>query len=266
MNTEYDVIISLVGFIPMQHQAVVQQQMQDGNVAVLFYGINDITAVYNEISINKINLEKLEEIFADLTILTPYLYKHEEILEIIMRYSPVFPVQFGSFFSSSAALAAQAIKHHKLINRVLDEVDNQAEWSVKGYLEQTKATDKFFTTLLQERQEQLINVAPGLRYLKEQHVRSEIKNQLGFYLQPIYQTILEQISGFTTNFGERQIIPRDSVDNQELILNWAFLVNNDKIKEFNELIKHINDNYDDYGIHFSLTGPWPPYSFCRWDK
>jgi Gas vesicle synthesis protein GvpL/GvpF len=52
-----------------------------------------------------------------------------------------------------------------------------------------------------------------------------------------------------------------SDDEGEQVINWAFLIQRDKIAEFNRLIEEINTEVSAFGFKMRLSKVLPPYSF-----
>ena len=48
----------------------------------------------------------------------------------------------------------------------------------------------------------------------------------------------------------------------DMILNAAFLVEQDKLSAFIREIEILKNQYEGTGFLFDCTGPWPPYNFC----
>ncbi|MCX5703441.1 MAG: GvpL/GvpF family gas vesicle protein, partial [Candidatus Omnitrophica bacterium] len=59
------------------------------------------------------------------------------------------------------------------------------------------------------------------------------------------------------------ILPKEVTEKKEdMVLNAAFLINNKRIKEFENVLTYLKTKYTNKGLIFDCTGPWPPYNFC----
>lgn len=82
-----------------------------------------------------------------------------------------------------------------------------------------------------------------------------IKNQADDLPEELVQEILEPLNKLSIksvngdNFSDR------------LLLNYAFLVEKNKLSQFSEEIANLEKKYQD--LKFVYTGPWPPYSFVN---
>jgi len=48
---------------------------------------------------------------------------------------------------------------------------------------------------------------------------------------------------------------------EEMILNGAYLVADEKLADFQAELASLQDEYGDLGFSYEMTGPWPPYNF-----
>lgn len=53
------------------------------------------------------------------------------------------------------------------------------------------------------------------------------------------------------------------IQEDEQLLNSAFLINKDKVEDFLNIVEELRTKYTDKGLFFDCTGPWPPYNFCN---
>ncbi len=67
----------------------------------------------------------------DLSWLIPRALRHEQVIETMRAPGPIFPVRFGSLFTTREALEAWAADHHESIEGFLDHVADKDEWSLK---------------------------------------------------------------------------------------------------------------------------------------
>jgi hypothetical protein len=47
-----------------------------------------------------------------------------------------------------------------------------------------------------------------------------------------------------------------------MVLNWAFLVPQGAVADFQKQVEHVNARRTPSGLTFAVSGPWPPFSFC----
>jgi hypothetical protein len=47
----------------------------------------------------------------------------------------------------------------------------------------------------------------------------------------------------------------------EMVLNGAYLVDDERLEGFREVVDELARQYEQSGLAFDLTGPWPPFNF-----
>jgi hypothetical protein len=48
----------------------------------------------------------------------------------------------------------------------------------------------------------------------------------------------------------------------EMVLNGAYLVDDERLDGFRSVVEELGRAYADSGLAFELTGPWPAYNFA----
>ena len=198
----------------------------------------------------------------DTEALMQQVFFHESIVERIMHSAAVFPVRFGTLFSSLTSLEEQILKYQTFIAASLAAMNQKDEYAIRVYLNQDKAQAHLLATLLQEREASWASCAQGVRYLKQQQLHNEVKNQLNQYLSDLLDDVLNELQLHSSDFKNRDSTTQLCEVNGTSILNWAFLMKREANATFSEFISQLNTQYNGHGLHFSLTGPWPAYSFC----
>ncbi len=234
----------------------------DGRNLLFLHDCGDITAVASFVSLEEFCGPAAESSMQELSWVGPRACRHEEVVEQVMRCSPVLPVRFGTIFSSLENLENRLQEHHDKISVFLHEVAGKEEWAVKGMLERTKARDKIRIALLSGEAIYLATLPPGMRYLHEQRILAGTEKELNGWLQEVCRGILNDLSSSARNFRERRVISRDITgEDRDMLLNWAFLVPRNSAEDFHARICKANSDHALRGLFFELSGPWPPYSF-----
>jgi hypothetical protein len=47
-----------------------------------------------------------------------------------------------------------------------------------------------------------------------------------------------------------------------MLLNGAYLVSADREEGFRSALQDLRERFDDDGVSYELTGPWPPHNFA----
>jgi hypothetical protein len=109
----------------------------------------------------------------------------------------------------------------------------------------------------------LKGLSPGKRYFLEQRLRAECDQELSRWLPEVCRELWNDFQGFATQIRERRLLSREATGrDQDMFLNWAFLLPEKSVPGFQARVSEANQRYADSGLGFECTGPWPPYSFC----
>ncbi|NMH66464.1 GvpL/GvpF family gas vesicle protein [Shewanella salipaludis] len=228
---------------------------------VFIYPWGEIAAVLSRVSSASFTAEHPTPSTEDIAWLLPRAYRHERVIEEAMRHSPVFPVRFGTLFSSRQSLQQEISQRYALIHRSLAAVAGRTEWALKGQLDRGVAIQALFSQQLAQ-QQQGLSSSPGMRHLQEQRIRREAEQRLKLWLQSTCTDIAAQLAELADGFSQRKILAV-AEQQTEVILNWAFLVTESATDAFHAHIAHLNQTLGPQGLTLQCTGPWPPYSFCE---
>jgi hypothetical protein len=198
----------------------------------------------------------------DLAWLEPRVRRHQAVLEQVMSSAPVLPARFGTLFSSLEALARFMARHQTIIADGLARVAGQQEWALKGLLDRAQAETSLWQRAQAEDQTPPAS-SPGLAYLRDQRCRVKARQELGACLDRASRTLLSELAPLATDACERRLLSREATGaDQEMVLNWAFLVPEHAAAALAERVRQANAHAALPGLAFALSGPWPPFSFC----
>jgi hypothetical protein len=233
----------------------------DEQYPVYQWAYKDIIAVLCRLSLEEFCGAASETRMKDLSWIGPRACRHEEVVEHVMRHSPVLPARFGTIFSSLKRLEALLEIHYRTIVRFLEQVDEKDEWSVKGLIDRAKVKESFTAAILTREEDRRASLSPGKRYLIEKRIRSVAEKESSIWLKGVIEGLGNDLRRQVPYFCERRIVALDRED-MNPILNWAFLVPRDTADSFRTRVDQANADHARQGLLFQLSGPWPPYSFC----
>jgi hypothetical protein len=232
----------------------------DNQTPIFLMRFQNIAAVLSKVSFEDFCGSSAESRMKDLAWLGPRVCHHEMVIERMMHHTPVYPARFGTLFSSIESIEKLLKKHHDEVLRFLDKVLGKDEWAVKGLINQTKAKDRLLPEVL-AKQETELSSSPGIRYFQEQRIKAGLDKVLKSWLKEVCPRIVEDLKQYSSDFCERKVLTHGGEAENDMILNWAFLVPKSAIADFRKRIEQINTDHVQKGLVFELSGPWPPYSF-----
>ena len=198
----------------------------------------------------------------DLAWVGPRVCRHQAVLEEAMHLAPILPARFGTLFSSIEALDRFMDQHRATIAGFLERVAGQEEWAVKGLLDRARAEDTLCRQMLAKDKAPLA-ASPGLAYMQEQRLRLKAKQELEDWLTEECSALLKTVTPLASETCQRQVLSREaSGAEHEMVLNWAFLVPQGAVADFQKQVEHVNARRTPSGLTFAVSGPWPPFSFC----
>jgi hypothetical protein len=228
----------------------------------VFRPFPNLCAVLSEVRLEDFCGEAAELRMRDLAWVGPRALQHEEVVEKVMRHSPVLPARFGTLFSSQERLAEFVDRHGAAISQFLERVAEQEEWSVRGLLDKRQAGRALTSASLAAQEAQLAALPPGRRYFEEQRIRAGAEKELSLWLKETRRQVASHLIKQASDFCEGPKVPREPPESGiEVVLNWAFLLPKSATPAFRAQIDQLNANHAPKGLVFGLSGPWPPYRF-----
>lgn len=194
----------------------------------------------------------------------PRALRHEAVVERLMGVSPVLPVKFGTIFRSQARLKEFLRRHREDIVRVLDDLRDKTEWSVKGYLVEEEARGIVSATdpAIQARVAAL-SASPGARYLQQKQLDAVIEAALRAWLERATGDLQEVLDLHAVAATElRCHASAVSGRPERMVFNCSFLVTSAASPHFQAAFSDQQRAYKGSGMTLELRGPWPPYNFC----
>ena len=235
----------------------------DDRYAVTRKVFKEIVAVYSRVSLEDFCGPSAETRLQDLAWVGPRACRHEEVIEQVMRHSPVFPTRFGTIFSSTQRLEQLLKIHYGTIFQFLEQTHDKEEMALKGFVDRDQAKKALITATLAEEAERLAELSPGMRYLQKKQALSGAEKDLNRRLKAVLEAIWNDLKNSAHDFRERKVLSREATGLEvDMVLNWAFLIARDTKEDFRNRVNQTQNDQTRLGLTFEFSGPWPPYSFC----
>ncbi len=82
------------------------------------------------------------------------------------------------------------------------------------------------------------------------------------WLQQVCRELWAELRDYAAEVQERRLLSREVTgSDQDMVWNWAFLVPEKAVPDFQARLREANARYAGRGLGLECTGPWPPYSF-----
>ena len=167
------------------------------------------------------------------TITAETLWRHEEVVEALMRDRDLLPVRYGTLLTDEDAAARVVAEHHDEFRAALDRVRGAIELSLRVVIADHLAPPA---------------IRSGTEYMRA-------RARVGARREAAVATIHEPLSLLARESSQR------SVGRPPELLRAAYLVDRGTVECFTGLVERLQTGAPD--MQLLCTGPWPPYSFVR---
>jgi Gas vesicle synthesis protein GvpL/GvpF len=167
------------------------------------------------------------------------LWDYERVMERLMSGRTVLPMRFGTALADDAAVRAMLRERADELRAGFERVRGAVELGIRAGWRESPATEKPATA-----------TGEGTAYMLERVALHRQARDLVDRLDPL--------AGLARDIRLR--LPGDG----ELPVREAYLVNRDRVNEFTERVREIDERNPE--IQLVCTGPWPPYSFAAADE
>ena len=229
---------------------------------VYFQGIY---AIVSSVSPDDFSEDNLKKHLADMGWVEKNIRLHEKVIEEVMKDRAVLPFKFGTVFESEANIEKLLKTQNVEFKAVLNLLAGKEEWGLKIYCNTEYFKDALCSgnERIIEKEKEILAAGKGkaffLKKKKDEIVKDIINEKISEYTKDCFERLKVTAADNKIN----NILPKEVTEKEEdMVLNAAFLINNKRIKEFENVLAYIRTKYKDLGLVFDCTGPWPPYNFC----
>lgn len=226
-------------------------------------------AVASKVKENEFSEANLKKNLTDFEWIRAKASIHEKVIEGVMKNACVIPFKLGTIFNTEDNLRAMLDGHAQAFKQNFRKLEGKEEWGLKVYcdLEKLKSAIGQEEAKILKMVKEIDSASCGKAYLlkkkKEQLLKDTLTNRINEYGQKSFE-ILKALS---LEARINKLLPKEVTErHDEMILNSAFLVDKDKVTNLIQAVDRLKAKYNDKGINFDFTGPWPPYNFCSLSK
>jgi hypothetical protein len=246
--------IYLYGFVPSNRVAPAMLGVDDA-YSLELHGCGGLIAVVSLVLLVDFESIDSEDNAQYLAWLTPRACRHSAVIDKVMEQGAVYPLPFGTLFSSVNALEQVMTQRANDVTASLEHIVDCQEWSLEVTLDRNQAVDNLLREELSSGRISL-SEASGRRHLEEKKLRRNLHAGLSDWIESTLVAIHDRIQPMTRDACERKL-------SDQKVMHWAFLIPEDAAASFLLHIDQITLDYQPFGFNFRLTGPWAAYSFAR---
>lgn len=232
--------------------------VEDGT-AFLVHPVGNIVALVQIVPLAEFDGDGADEHLCDLGWLAPRVLRHQAVIRQAMRSSPVLPLGFGTLFRSLARLEPFIGANRPAITDFLDAVTGKEEWAVKAYVQ----TDfpPAMEALAAERHPELADAAPGTRYLHLRRLHSMLAAEHRRTVAAEAERLLAEVAATVHALRDLPVRSGCEPPGRSTLRNCAILVDTCRTLALRGEIERLAAAGAALGLYFTLSGPWPPFSF-----
>lgn len=212
-----------------------------------------VAAVVAEVPRERFEGPEAETRLADLPWLLPRVEAHDRVIARVMERASVFPLRFGTLFSSREALTLETLRRRRALTAFFAAMAGREEWAVKAVLMREQAIEARRLALFPQGPDD--GVSAGRSYLLRQRQRAEAERALGPWLSGVVAELDRQLRGLCAS-----VVVRPAAE--PAVANWASLAERGHGAELVAALDRLAPDYEALGIELHCSGPWPLYSFC----
>lgn len=191
---------------------------------------------------------------------------HTRVLEEVMQDYTILPVRFGTVASSLEAIEEQLLKRRfgELVG-LLSEMKGRIELGLKAFWYEGIIYEEIVkeNRSIQRLRDSLIDRQPEETYYERIHLGKIIESAMWEKRDKDAERILNRLRPLVIRSRANKVIT------DHMVLNAAFLVEQDSEAEFDQKVQQLDIEMGDR-LMFKYVGPVPPYNFVditiHWDE
>jgi hypothetical protein len=183
---------------------------------------------------------------------------HHEVIKEVNKRCTIIPMTFGHIAKGTDDILQVLKNNFSVILHELKKLDNKLEMGLKMFWD----VDNVFEYFLKMDRE-LENYRDRL-FGKASLTTYEEKLELGMLFTQKLNEEREQHADIVINVFKDCIVDvrMNKPTDEKMILNAAFLIDSDKVKEYDVRARRVANLFDGHFM-FDYNGPWAPYNFTE---
>lgn len=223
----------------------------------------DLAAVASPVPLNEYGEEPLRRNLTDLDWLERTARTHETVIERMLAGGEVVPVRVCTTYSSREQVQAMLDERRTALSGTLSRLAHRSEWGVKVVLDrpalEAHAVESGELSADRAASERLGEDAV---YIERKRMAARVREESERLLSAAVREVHCELAG---RAADAAVLPAQKRELSgyagEMVLNGAYLVTESRGEAFASLVHELDVRFDELGLNFELTGPWPPYNF-----
>lgn len=183
---------------------------------------------------------------------------HEKAIEEVMKEHTLLPVRFGTIAEDEEKVKRILEKKYDKFKDLLDEIKGKKELGLKAIFKK----DVIYKDILEKYEdirklkEKAAKLPPEKTYYQRMQIGKAVEVALAKEKETFEKTILGVLSPLAVD------VKTNNTYGERMIINAAFLVNEDKEAEFDQRVGELDAKYGNK-VKFKYVGTLPPFNFVN---
>jgi hypothetical protein len=230
-----------------------------GGAPLSFVNDGSLTAVVGSVAAKDLAPPEGEQLEAAW--LEAAVRAHERVLEHCLDPGPVVPMRFATTLREDADVRALLRERETELATSLERLLDRREWGVKvsvrdpaALTEHVRAASGDFAA----REQKLEGRSPGASYFARKRLDQELTSAGNDLISELVDRAHQQLAEIAV---DACLTPGRQPRAEHIWLNGAYLVAEADEEAFRTQVMELGRTHAEVGLHYELTGPWPPYNF-----
>ena len=211
----------------------------------------NLSALVSQVSLSDFGEREIKKNLKDMEWTKKMVVAHEMIVETLMKTcQPLLPMKFCTIFKGNKQVEGILKNRYVEFRQTLSRLKDKEEWGIKMYGKipaEGKAKRKS---------------SKGADYLLLRKKEDEIEKKAEQEMMRNANKVHRQLEKYAFSSVVSDLLPKKATGKtSEMMLNTAYLVPKEKLTEFKDESKRLQEEYGKLGFEINFTGPWPPYNF-----
>lgn len=192
-----------------------------------------------------------------------HVRRHEHILEQLMQYSALVPMQFGTVYPSEIALRDMLRDQQATFSETLGRLEGTQEWSltIRCDVELLRREVMEDSTKVQDLLQDMRSKPRGVAQFIKKKMVVAIHDEVQERQEDCVDSSHEAISNFAEDVRVKTTL--DDEDDAAPVHAASYLVRKPDEGDFMGEVERLRGIYGHQGFTYEVSGPWPPYSFAE---
>jgi len=254
---------SLAGDVGIEHRGWPEQGIDPAH-PVYALPCRAIQAVVSQVTLKEFGQEALEANLKNPLWLEARVRTHQGVLDTIAAHSTIVPMKFCTIYRSEGRVQEMLGYYYNDFVATLGRLAGRQEWGVKMYMDRdtlalrVEETNERVGALKAE----LAGKSSGKAYFTKKKLGETLATEVEQLSDERAQKSHDRLAGCAEEARVNPLQSREITSRkEEMLLNGVYLVDKARIEAFRAALESLEQENGNLGLHYELTGPWPPYNF-----